>query len=78
MEEAAKAHHNTTQKQAQSKIGFWLASWLALAMATKNVLIHLIQDTLSGVAPEPPIGVRLLLLPIGGSGATPKKVSLIR
>ena len=47
-------------------------------MATTNVLIHLIQDTLSGVAPEPPIGVRLLLLPIGGSGATPKKVSLIR
>ena len=65
--------HTTTQqtKQAQSQVCFWRASWLALAMATKNALIHLIHDTFSGVAPEPPIGRSSTSTPIHNKKASP-------
>ena len=73
MEEAARAHHNTTKKQAQSQIGFWLASRRALAMATQQIVfIHLIKDTVFGVAPRPPIGRSSKSTPQRNKKASPK------
>ena len=63
-------HNKQSKPNAKFAVGV-LLGW-PLPWPQKNVLIHLIQNTFSGVAPEPPIGRSSKSTPIHNKKASPK------